>query len=390
MPTTEVAAESRGSDTAGLLFLYSALVLPSLFIVDKFINSAGTMAFAGLTGLLVAASRRIRPPRTRRGEVVIAIALLVLLVVTFAVIYPHANVHLPAAGSDDDDAYDLGARALLSGSSPYIERTYLGNVLHQLPGAFLLAMPFVLLGTSALQNLFWIPMFFLAARSECRDGRAAHLAALTLAASPVVLHQVATGTGHIANAIYVALGLWWLSRDGRHRYIASVAWGVTLASRANFLMLIPIAFGWIRREAGLAEAIRSSALTLATVAALTLPFYLAGPADFGPLEAADRLTRFDELLPHASTLIIAAMAAAALWFGARASTLAMLFKHCAIVQAIPVLAGTAVGLAQWHTVDLAYLSYLNFAAWFALMGWLVADRPAGPALAPAVSSQDRR
>jgi hypothetical protein len=233
-------------------------------------------------------------------------------------------------------------------------------------------------------------MFFLAARSECRDGRAVHLAALTLVASPVVVHQVATGTGHIANAIYVVLGLWWLARAERHRDIASVAWGVALASRANFLFLVPFAFEWTRRRAGPAAAVRSSVLTLAAVALLTLPFYLSAPASFGPLESADRLTRFDALLPHASVAVMLGMGLVAVWLASQASTLATLFKHCAIVQAIPVLAGTVLGLVQWHAVDLAYLSYLTFAAWFALMGWLLADRPDVRASPSEAVRQDRR
>jgi len=375
MPATQVIdVAPTASFASRLRWVFPALTLPSLFIVQKFLGSAGAAAYVCIAGLIVVASAYIPSPRTRRGELVLALALFALLVVIFAAVYPRVNVQLPLRGSDDDDALNIGARALLHGRSPYTERTYLGNVLHQFEGAFLLAMPFVLIGTSALQNLFWIPMFFVAARSECRDGRAVHLAALTLVASPVVLHQVATGTGHVANAIYVALGLWWLARTERHRDIASVAWGVTLASRANFLFLLPFAFAWIRRRGGMGAAIRSSVLTLATVALLTLPFYLSAPASYGPLEAVDRLTRFDAALPYASVAVMLGMGLAALWLATQASTLATLFKHCAIVQAIPVLAGTVLGLVQWHAIDLAYLSYLTFAAWFALMGWLLADR----------------
>jgi len=123
---------------------------------------------------------------------------------------------------------------------------------------------------------------------------------------------------------------------------------------------------------------------------LTLPFYFAEPGNFGPLEAADRLTRFDGMLPHASLVMMIGMAATACWLASQAPTLATVFKYCAIVQAIPVLAGTALGFIQWHVVDLAYLSYLNFAAWFALMGWLLADRQDVPASASAAVLQGRR
>src|SRR5205814_557718 len=96
------------------------------------------------------------------------------------------------------------------------------------------------LGASALQNLFWIPMFFVAVWVETRDSRRAlELAWLVLALSPAVIHDIVTGTGYASNAIAVVLGLWWLTRT-RHRDLAAAAWGVALASRANFLLLVPI------------------------------------------------------------------------------------------------------------------------------------------------------
>jgi hypothetical protein len=124
-----------------------------------------------------------------------------------------------------------------------------------------------------------------------------------------VLHGVVTGTAHIANTIYVAVGLWFLSRT-RTLALASVAWGVTLASRANFLMLLPLAYGWLVRARGWRAATGAVALAAGTAAALSLPFYLHDPAAFGPLEAADRLTRFDDVLPYSGPGILIVMAAA--------------------------------------------------------------------------------
>jgi hypothetical protein len=391
MHTTEAAGEeARTGSVTALSFLYAALVLPSLFIVQKFIGSAGTMAYAGAAALTVLAWPRIPFPRTRRGELVVALALFAVLVIVFAWFYPRVNLHLPMQGSDDDDAYNVGAGALLAGRSPYLERTYLGNALHQFAGAFILAMPFVLAGTSALQNLFWIPMFFAAGRAERGNRRALRLAALILAASPVVLHQVASGTGHIANAIYVVLGLWWLVRTERHRLAASLAWGVALASRANFLFLLPFAFASIRRHAGLASAVLSTALTSAVVVLLVVPFYLASPHDFGPLESANRLTRFDGTVPHTGALLIVVMGLLALWLAFSADTVPALFRNAAVVQAFPVIAGTALGVIEWRVLDLGYLEYVSFAAWFAFMGWLVADRPGDRASEPAAAHQGRR
>src|SRR5262249_5457073 len=222
----------------------------------------------------------------------------VVVVIVFAVVFPVVNTDAPGRGSDDDNTLDLGAAALLAGRSPYSQTTYLGNVLHHFAGAFVLAAPFFLAGASALQNLFWVPAFFLAVRAETRDSRyALELAWLVLALSPAVMHDVVTGTGYASNAISVALGLWWLVRT-EWQMAAAIAWGVTLASRANFLWLVPLAFAWLRRDAGDRIAVRAMAATCVTVALLTVPFYVNDPSHFGPLEAANRLLRFDSLLPH--------------------------------------------------------------------------------------------
>src|SRR5262249_39509946 len=134
-------------------------------------------------------------------------AVFVLVVVAFVVIFPLANRHEPASGSDDDDANDLGAWALLNGHSPYTQTTYLGNELHQLPGAFLLAAPFAVAGTSALQNLFWLPVFFLVVNRETKSKQVPlGLALLVLCLSPTVSHQIVTGVGYSANTIYVLVG----------------------------------------------------------------------------------------------------------------------------------------------------------------------------------------
>lgn len=294
------------------------------------------------------------------------------MTLAFAIVYPQVNVHSPGAGSDDDDAYNVGARALMAGRSPYVERTYLGNSLHQFAGSFILAAPFVVLGTSALQNLFWLSAFFVAVAVQVRDARAAlWLAWLVLMCSPTVMHQVVTGTGHAANTIYVLLGLWWLIRTPR-RGLAAVAWGVALASRANFLFLVPLAWGWLRQHAGAGAAARATVVTCTTVAVLTLPFYVHDPTNFGPLDAADRLTRFNTLWPHAGAFLTMGAAGLGLVLAQRPMTTAALFQNCALVQAFVPVAGTVLSLVQSDAPDLEYAAYTTFAMWFSLMAYAIA------------------
>lgn len=353
--------------------LWLALVVPSCFVVHKYLGGGPTIAYAIVVALIVAV--KPRPPERLSNRNLLWLALLTsfLVVVAFVAIYPLANTHAPRAGSDDDDALNLGAKALLTGHFPYSRTTYLGNVLHHLPGAFVLASPFVLLGASALQNLFWLALFFLVVREETNSRTALRLAWLILVLSPGVMHEVVTGTGYVSNAIYVVLGVWWLVRT-EHRNVAAIIWGVTLASRANFIFLVPMAFGFLRQGAGLRTALRATALTCATTACLTVPFYLHDPGNFGPLEGASRLLVFNQLLPHLGEALIVLMCALAVALSFTSMDAAALFRNCALVQAFPVVAGVVLATVRERQIDLWYTRYGPFFAWFAFMALATAPQ----------------
>lgn len=358
--------------------MYLALVCPSLYIVQKFIGTAGAWVYALALVPVVWWADRLPIPLLRARRWLPALGAVVLLSLVFAAAYPTANVQQGLAGSDDDDALNAGARALLQWRSPYAERTYLGNVLHQLPGLFVIAAPFALLGTSALQNLFWIPAFLFVLSKVAGDARTGVRLGALVFLSPAVLHQTATGTGHIANTVVVVLGLWWMIRTERHHLLAAAFWGVTLASRANFIFVVPVAVGYLWRRRGATVALRAGAMTVGVAVVLSLPFYFAAPAEFGPLEAANRLTRFDELVPHAAALLMGLMGVAALACALVVGTEAALFLACALVQAVPVVIGVLLGALQWRRLDLAYLTYATFAAWFVFIAAALTDRPADP------------
>lgn len=363
---------TNACDTYRVIPLIAALVVPSLLVVTKFGGQSGALAYVVVASVALWWWLR-RLPLPPRADRAVCGALLGVIVLAFAVGYPRVNVHTPFSGSDDDDAYNVGVQALLAGRSPYAERTYLGNELHQLPGALIAAAPFVVLGTSALQNLFWLPLFFYVGRQYSRT-RAVGLAVAALLLSPVVLHQIVTGTGHIANTIYVVLALWWLMRHPTSD-VAAVLWGIAITSRANFIVLMPLAIGWVMRVAGWRRALRTALFAGGTVAALVLPFYLYGAGEFGPFVAANRVTQFDDALPHAGALMVAAMALVSVWGAWRASSAADLLRVGALVQAIPVLSGAAIGFVAWQQLDVAFLAYGVFASWFVFMAWIV-DGPA--------------
>src|SRR5206468_5533158 len=109
---------------------------------------------------------RLRWQLNEREALWFSIATFAGLGVIFAIGYPIANTHIPGMGSDDDDAMNIAVLELLNGHFFYYVRTYLDNLIHHLPGAFLLAAPFVLFGTSALQNLFWLMLFLIVLHRE--------------------------------------------------------------------------------------------------------------------------------------------------------------------------------------------------------------------------------
>ena len=175
----------------------------------------------------------------------------------------------------------------------------------------------------------------------------------------------------MSNAIYVALGLWWITRT-RWPRVAGATWGIALASRPNFLLLVPLAFGWLRAHRGTRLATESMLLSCATMAALTIPFYLQDRVHFGPAGSADRLVDLDVVWPHAGLVVSALAGLTALALGLRRATRAELFRDAAITQAVPVVVSMAIGLAGTWYPWLAFGTYATFAQWLAFM-WVAMD-----------------
>ena len=212
-----------------------------------------------------------------------------------------------------------------------------------------------------------MPLFFVAVRVETKhSGLALEYAWLVLALSPAMLWEIATGTGYLTNSISIVLAIWVLLRT-QHRNLAAIAWGITLASRANFFFTVPVVFGWLRQRAGWRQAAQWTALACTTSAALTVPFYLHDPSNFGPFEAADRVFRFDAMFPHAGTGLLIFMSATSIALSLTRMDRVALFRNCALILAIPVGTGIVLASLAQGEIDLGYTRYGTFFAWFALM-----------------------
>jgi len=364
-----------------------ALLLPSLGQVHKYAGGSGVVVYllGGVPLVALALPRVLRSSRGRwseKGAGGLAGAAFVVLFVAFAVVYPLADRHGPGQGSDRDDAVDQATRRLWRGESPYAEPTYLGNPITPLPGALLLASPFVVLtGESAPQNLVWLLLFFLTTRALVGEaGTALVYVTAVLGTSPVALQEILTGGDLLANNLYVLVTAVCLLRASRVRSRAlwSCALGVVLSSRANFLLLLPLTTAYVGRHHGWRTASSSLLLTALTAALVTLPFYALDPAGFTPLYTYSKLGRFATVLPGAGLVVPAAAGLLALFLATRRTSLMGTLGACAAVQALPVVSAVVLSSLARRQLDLSYAGYgLSFLLAGSLAAALhVVDEPA--------------
>src|SRR5712692_294785 len=380
-----VSDTSRKARTfAGLAF---CLVLPSCGVIQKYFGNPGLLIYlvAASTILWIAysySSSFLLSRLSERQAQFLAVATFVALIAVFALVFPRANVHVAGRRSDADDALNLAVSELLHGRYPYYGQTYLHNAIANLPGAILLATPFVLLGTSAYQNLFWLATFFFAVSRLTRSWRhGLILLWVVLIFSPVVMNYVVTGGDDLANSIYVLVFMllatsWVSDADARvwKKALAALMLGVGLSSRANFLLAIPQVFAVLTIRAGWRAALKCVAVVGVAFAAVTIPFWIHDPAGFAPLRAqAHKVAEFQTVLPFAGLVVPAlggCIAVVLAWRSVKRRRETWL-RDCAIVQAFLVLCVVTFSVIQTRTLSLTATSYGVF---FLFFGVLALDR----------------
>lgn len=365
-------------------FLYGcALSFVSLGVTQTY---AGTI-LAVLVGLAVVgvgwrflpvmlewADRCVSDVRAKR------MALCVFVVVGLATWQLHevAQSGRFGPGADSDDALVTGVYELAKGRYPYYAQTYLGNPISPLPGALLLASPFVALGCVALGHVFWLFAFYQAlARSTSHRGALVAVLAL-VSLSLGVVHQLVTGVDYGSNALYVLLSAWallWAARPAGNlplvgQLVLAAAHGLTLSSRANFLLLLPLLFSRLWQQVGFRRSASLIGVVGASFVGSTLPFYLYDPEGFSPFHVANKLTIYSEMMPGVSVLLPGAAGLLAL-FLARPSwnaDLASFFRNCALVQAIPAIGVVVLESFRTGAPQFGMASYEIFSLYF-VVGW---------------------
>ena len=367
---------------AGLAF---CLVIPSCGVIQKYFGNIGLLIYlVAATAILWLVFRYllelVLSRLSERQAQFLAAVTFVALIAVFALVFPRANVHVAGRGSDADDALNLAVGELLHGRYPYYVQTYLQNAIANFPGAILLAAPFVLLGNSAYQNLFWFGVFFFAVSRLQQSWRGGLILIwIVLLFSPVVINYVVTGGDDLANSIYVLLFMlltvrWVSSSDvpAWKRVLAALLVGVGLSSRANFLLVMPQLFAALTIKAGWRAALNYVAGAGAAFAAVTIPFWLYDPADFTPLHAqAHKVAEFQTILPFAGLVVPAlggCIAMALAWRSIKLRRETWL-RDCAIVQAFLVVCVATLTIIQTGTLSLTSTSYGVFFLFFGVLAF---------------------
>jgi hypothetical protein len=372
----------------------AGLVLSSAGTVDQIAGLGAVVAYAVAVFVLVPPVLRLALPRfvervsPRTAHLLAATSFLVLLG-AFVIVYPRVDSHVPGVGSDRDDALNVAARHLLHLQYPYSTPTYQGNFVSQLPGAVLLAVPFVEIGNSAYQTFFWLPVLYGTLYLVVRDARiAVAVLWLALAASPGALREVLNGGDLVANTAYVlvfALAVLWLPSVPRWpRFAAAAALGIALSSRPNVLLVLPLLAAVLWRREGRDTALLLCGVAAIVCAAVTLPFYAHSRSGFSPLLTAGKVQRLENVVPHAGALLLVAASALTVVLALRLRTSrASMFVALAVVEGALFAIATVFASIAAHGVDLGFL-LLGYGL-FALMPAIVALSLLAPCATPSAA-----
>lgn len=355
-----------------LVGLALSLFIPSIGLLQNYFGVLGVAVYIAIASLILLIGYKFVFARfvsivTDKQLLWLTGATFVLLLTFFIVVYPLANSGVFGGGSDRDEALNIATTEMLRGHFPYYIATYLGNPISPLPGSLVLAVPFLLLGNSAYQNLFWFFTFLITLNSYLRDRRLALLLfGVIIILSPIIIQEYVTGGDLLANSLFVFLFVMWMfdviPHDGVNvwkKSLLAVLLGVGLASRAHFILLLPLVFSALVQSTGWKSASKYIAITCLTLGLLTIPFYLYDPQGFSPLHTSGFLGQFQTILPFSGIIVPSASGIIALLLSTdkKNGFLPILLRNCAIVLAFPVLSGIILQSIMVGKPDFEFSSY---------------------------------
>jgi hypothetical protein len=306
-----------GSGLGWIVLLFAFWLAGSILDLSKYLpHKVWAFAALGFFGILavVASLRWVQKGKGNRqlgwGWFAASWALVAIL---HMIVFPMAQ-----RKADRNDSYDgmlVSSAQLLHLHFPYYVRSFKGAPITPMPGALLLALPFQILGSVSLQNLFWLGIFMWFAAQFFRFRSTAFAFILvTVLASARTLVDILVGADYPINWMYICIStvLFLNSSKGplRWKYVASgILLGVALSSRPTYaLVLSPLILAYLSQQVGVMAGLRRIALPLSVTVAVTLPFYLYDPAHFTPFHVTDRLAFLPERLQHPVVVLLIVLA----------------------------------------------------------------------------------
>lgn len=370
------------------------ILVPNFDSVFKYLGYKGLVGYSVLGTAVVFAFTwfifpKLEPKFSERTSIILMSVIFLVLAVYCAVIYPLATSGYFGPGSDAGDAMIIGARAMINGKYPFYEYTFLGNGIAPLPGALMIAIPFVATGLFMFQNLVWLGVFALVVRRQLLSAtKSLFLLCLVLGLSPSIAQNLATGTDHITNTVYILLAMWLLIRSVSDenaseiwRILPSVFLGVGLSSRSNFIFLMPLLFMLITYRTNFMTAFKYLAIAGVTFLAVTIPFWLYDPANFTPMIIqTEKMKQFDGIIPHAGYILAGTSMVLAWGLAMMRSNAALpvFLRNCAIIQLYVVLFSSALHSILTGKLSLffGHIGYGLFALFFGVFGaWIALNQP---------------
>ncbi len=259
---------------------------------------AATTWIAAYSVWLAPLLSRSLSPRVSKWIIFVTITLLALAIALINPLIDTAGFTVlgyQVGASDNDDAVRLGIAALLDGQNPYLQRTFLDQVIGPLPGSFVLGAPFYLLGSVAYASIFFLWLFwFLASRQSPTNGTLLFL--LILTASPAVIYQALAGMDYTTD-IMAVIGLGALAIHLRDKllwlHLIAVGVGIAMATRINLVLLAIPLMAVVFEYHGWRRALSTGIAMAAGFLAISIPFYLWDPDSFSPVQAgSDKVDGF--------------------------------------------------------------------------------------------------
>lgn len=168
------------------------LAFPSTGLIQKYTGMSGVSAYVGVVIAVVFITayltRRIAPWLNRHFRS-IAVLAITMMAAGFVLLHPFEDSRGPGKSSDRDEGLEMAVTRLAGGETPYYPSNRIAGPLSVMPGSILLAAPFVALGNSGYQNVFWLSLFlFTAAMFHKNKATALWLLAVPMVLSMAVQH----------------------------------------------------------------------------------------------------------------------------------------------------------------------------------------------------------